>query len=352
MGWFKRRADGGRAIRKRQTATDPAMIKPRLIASKTAAIEMVACATVDGRQVVAAATRGRGVLIWDPTDSEPDGRQLDSGTMNAVLFGAARNGVNILVARTEHGKVRAWELESSKLLWEHEERHSKSLVCAMPNGRAVLLTEGPYDVRDEWLREATGVRVWDLASGDLISEPLGRFDVGRVGAMRACGVVNGRTLALAMPDFRMLQVWDLVSGEPVGKQMRDFRLLGSVSRTEALSVVRGRPVVITGQTNTYNLLVWDPHDGNLAGQPLGHDDAVLASTCTTLNGKPVLISGGRSRIAHVWDLEGSRKLAEFDAREGVKPDLGYIRSVAFTLDLIILGYSSDIVAIDFPGIGR
>jgi WD40 repeat protein len=96
---------------------------------------------------------------------------------------------------------------------------------------------------------------------------------------------------------RTVRVWDLAAGAPLGEP-----LTGHSDRILALAVaeVEGRPVAVSaGWDGTVR--VWDLAAGAPLGEPLtGHTDGVLAVAVGELEGRPVAVSAGWDRTVRVW----------------------------------------------------
>src|ERR1051326_9015276 len=71
------------------------------------------------------------------------------------------------------------------------------------------------------------IRIWDLASGDPVGQPL----TGGVDWIRAAAVTSDDTRVIAGDDTGAVRIWDLASGEQVGKP-----LTGNTGRVRALAV--------------------------------------------------------------------------------------------------------------------
>src|ERR1039457_2529554 len=67
------------------------------------------------------------------------------------------------------------------------------------------------------LGDVRAVRVWDLATGEQVGEPLtgNAYPVLAV----ATGVVDGRPVAVAGGEDRAVRVWDLATGQQVGAEL-------------------------------------------------------------------------------------------------------------------------------------
>ncbi|MFF3597966.1 caspase family protein [Kitasatospora indigofera] len=78
----------------------------------------------------------------------------------------------------------------------------------------------------------------------------------------------------------------------------------------ACTTLDGRPVAVTGSTDE-TVRVWDLTTGRPVGEPLtGHTGTVNAVACTTLDGRPVAVTGGYDKAVRVWDLATGRPVGE------------------------------------------
>jgi hypothetical protein len=156
----------------------------------------------------------------------------------------------------------------------------------LSTGRPVVVTPGPAhgDPFDDAGVEVNGVRVWDLTTGEPALEQQLRNGDRDLGKLLSCTMVDDRAIAVTKPDHPNLQAWDLATAQPMGRRLHGFRLLGA---NPALCTTRnGRPVVVSCETNTNNLIVWDLATGSEVGPPLSHTHNILRLLCTTLNRSP------------------------------------------------------------------
>jgi WD40 repeat protein len=143
------------------------------------------------------------------------------------------------------------------------------------------------------------VRVWDLASGDPVGRPFTRHR-GPVNAV-AVAELAGHPLFISGSDDQTVRVRDLASGDPVGRPFTRHR--GPVNAV-AVAELAGRPVVVSG-SDDQTVWVWDPASGAPVGDPFtGHGGAVYAATSQTkqdsLSGNsPVHIGVGATGTATV-----------------------------------------------------
>ena len=77
----------------------------------------------------------------------------------------------------------------------------------------------------------------------------------------------------------------------------------------AVGTVDGRPVIVSGGSDG-TVRVWDLTSGGPRGEPLrGHDGGVTSVAVGTLEGRPVIVSGGDDGTVRVWDLTSARRVA-------------------------------------------
>ena len=70
----------------------------------------------------------------------------------------------------------------------------------------------------------------------------------------------------------------------------------------ACTTLDGRPVAVTGGVDG-TVRIWDLRTRTALGDPLtGHTGGVAAVACTTLDGRPVAVTGGRDGTVRIWDL--------------------------------------------------
>ncbi|MEU3296690.1 caspase family protein, partial [Streptomyces longwoodensis] len=188
-----------------------------------------------------------------------------------------------------------------------------AVACTVLDGRPVAVTGGYDDM----------VRVWDLASGQPIGEPL----AGHTGSVTvvACTDVDGTPVAVTGSRDRTVQVWDLVASS------LDIAISGSLGSADLVlaavcTVLDGTPVVVTG-CGDGSVRVRDLTSGQPMGEPLsGHTGSVAAVACTVLDGRPVAVTGGRDGSVRVWDLASGQPMGE-----PLAGHTGFVAAVACTV---------------------
>jgi WD40 repeat protein len=204
------------------------------------------------------------------------------------------------VINSSMGTVRVWDLATGKLVCEPITGHDgwvNTVACTVLNGHPIIVT-GDSGHR---FGHHGSVRAWDLATGKPVGEPMAGH-IGQVMAV-ACTVLNGRAVAIAGdsgPDFGdgIVRVWDLATGQPVGEPIRSHT--GRISAA-ACTVLDGRPTAITGDSGSYYLgqtnrangtvRVWDLADATRYKSLPGHTDLVRAVACTVVHDRAVTVTG-------------------------------------------------------------
>ncbi|MEV7442944.1 hypothetical protein AB0O22_17625, partial [Streptomyces sp. NPDC091204] len=148
----------------------------------------------------------------------------------------------------------------------------------------------------------------------------------------ACTVLDGRPVAVTTGWDKTVRVWDLATGQSVGKPL--------TGHTEAVyavacTVLDGRPVAVTtGWDKTVR--VWDLATGQSVGEPLtGHTGNVYAVACTVLDGRPVTVTTSQDDTVRIWDLRAQTAITT------IPIESPYTVSISSAGDLVI-GFHNDI----------
>jgi WD40 repeat protein len=213
-------------------------------------------------------------------------------------------GRPVVVSGGRDGTVRVWDLARGtpvgkplkprrsprSLLWGHDSRLGVTYVAIGDlKGRPVVVSGGGDGT----------VRVWDLARGTLVGEPISGHE-GWVGVV-AVGELEGRPVIVSR-EWGTVRVWDLARGTLVGEPITGH--MNQVSTAAAVGELEGRPVVVSGGGDG-TVRVWDLARGTPVGEPLtGHQGGVNAVAVGQLEGRPVVISGGHDLTVRVWEKTG------------------------------------------------
>lgn len=180
-------------------------------------------------------------------------------------------------------------------------------ACTVVDGREVVVV-GSMDM---------SLRVWDLATG----QPVGRPMTGhtkRVEAV-ACTTLNGRPVAVSGSSDGTVRVWDLAACVPVGKPMT-----GHTHKVDAVActTLNGRPIAVTGSET---LRVWDLATSEPVGGPIDVGGRVSALTVAMTHDGPVAVTGSTNARVRVWDLASGLDRGELEGAERI-----YVRAFAST----------------------
>ena len=214
----------------------------------------------------------------------------------AVAVGALPDGTPVIISGGGDGTVRVWDLADGTPVGEPLHGHGGAVaavaVGALPeDGIPVIISGG---------RDGT-VRVWRLADGTPVGEPLhghgGLVQAVAVGALPD----DGTPVIISGDGDGTVRVWDLADGTPVGEPLHGHS--GRVLAVAAGALRDGTPVIISGGDDG-TVRVWDLADGTPVGEPLhGHGGCVYAVAVGTLpDGSPAIISGGSDCTVRVWRL--------------------------------------------------
>ncbi|MFF2147797.1 WD40 repeat domain-containing protein [Kitasatospora sp. NPDC058190] len=319
--------------------------------------QSLAATVVDGRPVVLVGTSDGRVHRWDPdvkgrSVGDPLPGHGDDVSAVAVI---EVDGTALVLSTARDGSARLWDLATGAAAgtpFDDLREPVEALTTAVVEGRPVVVTVEPlrkearrwhpadgsragapllHDssvgavataVLDGRALAVTGdtaglVRIWDLATGEVLHGPLAGHQEGVTAV--ATAVVDGRPVAVTA-DEETVRVWDLASGTPVGEPIalpdaapsRDAEdadeddeyddPYGPEVTAMATAVVDGRPVVAVGREDGL-VLVWDLTTRAPVGAPLRvADDSLDAMTVAPVAGRAALVTGDRDGTVRTWDL--------------------------------------------------
>ena len=140
-------------------------------------------------------------------------------------------------------------------------------------------------------------RLWDTASARPIGEPMRHEHVVRGAVFNADGsrllswTEDGSDLN-SMGDNGMARLWDVATGQPIGKPMRHERdVLGAV-----FSANESRILTWSGDGTAR---LWDAATGQPIGKPMRHERDVLGAVFSASESRILTWSGDGT--ARLWD---------------------------------------------------
>ncbi|WP_086672165.1 caspase family protein [Streptomyces albovinaceus] len=250
---------------------------------------------------------------------------------NLLALNAARAGADTLLEQlNDHARSDEWlPTWATGNDFTHALRHTltghrgraQAVACVVLDGRPVAV------IGTRIMGTRGGAYLWDLASGQLLNEPLAGLD-GDVSAL-ACTVLDDRPIAviatrISTSAFKesggAVYAWDLARRQLLGAPLTGFD--GRVSAL-ACTIVDGQPVAVIGTRidgggRPGGAYVWDLASGQLLGEsPINLDGSVSALACTIIEGQPIAVIAtstgarglGRSSLS-VWDLASGQPLGE------------------------------------------
>ncbi|GLK14094.1 hypothetical protein GCM10017600_75060 [Streptosporangium carneum] len=303
---------------------------------RAAYVGIVTCGLLDGRPIVISEGYNDMVRVWDLASHRQIGPSLTCEEGHdpwSIAYGqidgrpVAVKGQGDLIIWELTGHAHAEQPSAPRYIRYNAPGSIYALACTMLYGRSVAVT-GSYDCT---------VRMWDLAVGTQIGEPL--HGHGSVVRSVAAGMLAGRAIAVSSSEDHTIRVWDLNAGQAIGGP-----LTGHTDEVWAVDIgmLDGRPIAVSGGDDD-TVRVWHLPTGQQVGPPLtGHTGRVRAVAFGAPDGRPIAVSGSEDYSIRVWDLRTGRQIGlpmEDDRTIG-------IRSIAYTL----LGGRPRVVAAD--GMGR
>jgi WD40 repeat protein/V8-like Glu-specific endopeptidase len=251
---------------------------------------------------------------WSHTRRATDRQVLTGhdGGVTAVAARALPDGTPAIISAGEDGTVRVWQLADGTPVGEplrgHDGGVAAMVPAALPDGTPVIISGGS----DRKVAGGT-VRVWRLADGTPVGEPL-RGHTGEgyhsgVAAVAAGEMPDGTPVIISGGYDGAVRVWRLADGTPVGEPLRGHD--GAVAAVAAGAMPDGTPVIISGGYDD-TARVWRLADGTPVGEPLrGHTGPVFAVAAGEMpDGTPVIISGGFDGTLRVWRLADGTPVGE------------------------------------------
>jgi WD40 repeat protein/V8-like Glu-specific endopeptidase len=246
---------------------------------------------------------------WSHTRRATDRQVLTGhdGGVTAVAAGTLPDGTLAIISGGKDGAVRVWRLADGTPVGEPLQGHDGGVAAMVPgaltDGTPVIISGG-FDGT---------VRVWRLADRTPAGEPLsghtGEGHHSGVATVTAGEMADGTPVIISGGFDGTVRVWRLADGAPVGEPLSGHT--GPVYAVAAAALPDGTPVIISGGSDG-TVRVWRLADGAPVGEPLsGHTGPVYAVAAAALpDGTPVIISGGFDGTVRVWRLADGAPVGE------------------------------------------
>jgi WD40 repeat protein len=288
---------------------------------------------------IAAVGSSDGLQVWEPRTDETNG-VLDSPLPVHHLSFTRHDGRNVVVAGSglydAFGRVAVYDTKTQKVIAPPVEWHEcyvKTASIYSLDGRSIILAGSPR-----------GARMWDLRTSELLVE-VSNNDTGSISAVEivpsegrhlaflandqgtifayvvspnvslsrfyeipthtageataiGLGSVRGRRVAVISDENDVLRMYDVVSGEQLGKPLR------GAERTNAIAIcdLDGRCMVVScGRSGEVRRS--EPSSGDSGGHRLRKaDDPLWAVACGYVDRHAALVTGGASGLLTVLDV--------------------------------------------------
>ena len=280
--------------------------------------------------IVASASEGGKVRLWNPATGQPNGQSLPAGTVaiNCVAF--SPDG-KVLASGGMDGTVRLWHPGAVQPIGQVLVGHTGYVksVAFSPDGK-ILASTGADNT----------IRLWDPTTGQSGGLLLGRKSVLSPSLNGVAFSPDGKVLASSGDDD--VRLWNpgtgQLIGEPLAQAGGDDPYLTVAFSPEGKTLAAGH---YKGPIELWNL------DTGLNRILAGHTGRTY-SVAFSPNGK-ILASGGEDGTVRLWNLATGREMGQ-----PLTGHMGPVRSVALSLDGKILasGSTDGTVRLWNPATGR
>lgn len=221
---------------------------------------------------------------------------------DAVRFAAFSPDGARMVTASEDKTARIWDVATGRPVSEPLEHQGTVLSAAFsPDGARVVTAS-----------DDKTARIWDVATGRAVGVPLQHRRLVFSAAFSSDGI----RIVTASADYTA-QIWDVATGRPLAVPLEHR---GPV--TSAVFSPDGALVVTISADSTAR--IWDVATGHPLGVPLEHSASVMSAAFSPDSTR--IITASRDKIVRIWNVATGRRLSL--PWEGQRPIWG----IAFSSD--------------------
>ncbi|WP_437477905.1 AAA family ATPase [Sorangium sp. So ce1014] len=254
--------------------------------------EVTSCAISSDSERIVSASSDATLKVWDvasgrllsalgdsPRAGTPQ-RHRDKVTGCAISPDGKR-----IVSSSYDKTLRVWDIASGQLLSIIEGHGDWVMACAIsPDGQRVVSASSD-----------TTLKLWDLASGKLLSTLMGHGDW-----VNSCAISPDGERIVSASEDQTLKVWDLSTARLL------FTLRGHFGSVTGCAISPDGARIVSASSDC-TLKVWDLASGKLLSTCAGHPSPVRGCAFTT-DGRRIA-SAADDKTLKLWDASTARCLA-------------------------------------------
>ncbi len=305
--------------------------------STSVSLPNVKIALSPDQKILASGGADGQIILWDIENGEPlqNPYPAHAGAVNHLVFSADGHS---LLSSNENNVAIMWAVDQQlgeylsspdfrfwSIAYNPDKTKAHQLIAGTVSGDLVVIdTTSKQPVGQPWsghtrnvnsiaispIRDdesirrivASGsedhsVRLWDLNTGETLSEPLVGHDYSVIDVTFS---PDGRMLASASQDGTIV-LWDMMTFQPIGEPL--------TAHTDGVweVVFSKNGGILVSASWDGSIILWDISEMKPIGAPLiGHDGAVVSVAVSP--SAPILASAGRDGMIILWDMETGEQL--------------------------------------------